>query len=61
MSAAEESLRRAEELLDRLEKTRAKLEVTQEPDDAIEILGELAEIARQVEAELERAKREAAQ
>ncbi len=61
MSAAEESLRRAEELLDRLEQTRERLASTEEPEAAIDILGELAEIAKQVEAELERARREAAQ
>jgi hypothetical protein len=57
--SAEGSLKRAEELLDRLERSRRELESTQEPDRAIEILGELAEIAKQVEAELNRAKLEA--
>ena len=38
---------------------RAKLEATEDPDEAIKILSELAEIARQVETELERARREA--
>ena len=56
---AEESLRRAEELLERLERTRQELESTQDADRAIEILSELAEIARDVEAELNRAKQEA--
>lgn len=55
--SAEDALTRAEELLDRLERTRAKLEETKEPEAAIDILGELAEIARQVEVELERARR----
>ncbi len=59
MSSAEESLRRAEELLERLERTRERLESTQEPEAAIDILAELAEIAKQVEAEIARAKREA--
>jgi poly(A) polymerase Pap1 len=54
---AEDALTRAEELLDRLERTRAKLEETKEPEAAIDILGELAEIARQVVVELERARR----
>jgi poly(A) polymerase Pap1 len=58
-SSSEESLRRAENLLERLEKTRQELETTQDPDRAIEILSELAEIAKEVEAELARAKREA--
>jgi hypothetical protein len=59
---AEDSLRRAEELLDRLERTRAELEKVAESQDseaAIEVLTELAEIAKEVEAELTRAKREA--
>ena len=56
---AEESLRRAEGLLERLEHARAKLEATSDPEEAIEILGELAEIAKQVEAEIEQARREA--
>ena len=57
--SSEDSLKRAEELLDRLERARAKLEQTKDPDEAITILGELAEIAKEVEAELARAKREA--
>jgi hypothetical protein len=56
---AEDSLRRAEDLLEQLEKARARLEQTEDPEAAIEVLGELAEIAKQVEAELARARREA--
>jgi hypothetical protein len=56
---AEESLRRAEELLERLEQARAKLEATSDPEEAIDVLGELAEIAKQVEAQIEQARREA--
>jgi hypothetical protein len=54
---AEDALQRAEGLLERLERTRKELESTQDPDRAIEILSELAEIAREVEAELARAKK----
>jgi len=60
--SAEESLKRAEALLERLEATRGELERVAEQDDAeaaIDILGELADLARQVEAELNRARREA--
>jgi hypothetical protein len=57
--SADESLKRAEDLLERLERTRQELESTQDPDRAIEILSELAEIAKQVEAELAQAKKEA--
>jgi energy-converting hydrogenase A subunit M len=56
---ADESLSNAEELLARLEAARARLDETQDPDQAIEILQELAEIAKEVEAELQRAKRAA--
>ena len=59
MSGAEDALTKAEELLDRLERTRIRLEETKDPEAAIDILGELAEIAKQVETELERARREA--
>jgi len=61
VSAAEDSLKRAEALLERLEKTRERLEATQDPDVAIDILAELADIAKQVEAELEQARRDAAE
>ena len=57
--SADETLKRAEDLLARLERTRQDLAQTQDPDRAIEILSELAEIAKEVEAELARAKREA--
>jgi hypothetical protein len=57
--SAEDSLRRAEALLEQLEQTRARLEQTKDPEAAIEVLSELAEIAKQVEAELSRARREA--
>ena len=56
---ADESLSNAENLLARLESARARLEETQDPDQAIEILQELAELAKEVEGELQRAKRAA--
>jgi hypothetical protein len=56
---AEDSLNNAENLLARLEAARARLDDTQDPDQAIEILQELAELAKEVEAELQRAKRAA--
>jgi hypothetical protein len=55
----EDPLQQAESLLERLERTRQELESTQDPDRAIEILSELAEIAKEVEAALARAKKEA--
>ena len=59
MSSAEERLKSAEELLDWLEQTRIRLEGTKDPDEAIEILSELADIAKQIEVQLQQAKREA--
>jgi hypothetical protein len=56
---AEESLDKADDLLARLESARAELEETNDPDQAIEILQELAELAKEVEGELQRAKRAA--
>jgi len=57
--SADESLNNAEDLLARLEAARARLEQTEDPEQAMEILQELAEVAKQVEAELQRAKRAA--
>ena len=60
--SAEESLQRAEELLAKLEETRADLERLSEAEDvdgAIDALTRLSELAKQVEAELQRARREA--
>ena len=59
---AEESLARAEELLVRLEKTRAELEQLSQADDAeraLDVLTELAELSKAIEEELQKAKREA--
>ena len=53
----EENLTRAEQLLERLEQALGRLEATTDPDQAIEILSELSEIAKDVEAEIARAKR----
>jgi hypothetical protein len=46
-------------LADRLEAARGRLEETEDPEQAVEILGELSELAKQVEAELQRARRQA--
>jgi hypothetical protein len=64
MSSADESLERAEELLARLEATRAELDQLAEseggsPERALEIMGELKDLATSVQEELERAKRAA--
>ena len=60
MSTADESLTKAEQLLARLEATRAELEqlaAANDADRALEVLGELAELAKEVEDELEKARR----
>jgi hypothetical protein len=62
--ATEDSLNRAEELLARLEAARGELdklaaEEGGSPERALELLGELSELAKGVEDELERAKRAA--
>jgi hypothetical protein len=57
--SSEESLANAENLLARLESARTQLEHTDDPERAIAILQELADLAKEVEAELQRAKRSA--
>jgi hypothetical protein len=62
--SADEALTRAEELLARVEAVRAELEQLGEgesgsPERAIELLGELSELAKAVEDELTRAQRAA--
>jgi hypothetical protein len=62
--AAEDSLNRAEEILARLEAARGELDKLASegggsPERALELLGELSELAKSVEEELERAKRAA--
>ena len=56
--SADETLKRAEDLLARLERTRQDLAATEDPDRAVEILNELAQIAKEVESELTRARHE---
>jgi hypothetical protein len=53
----EQNLERAEELLERLDEARSRLEAATDPDQEIEILSELSEIAKDVEAEIAKAKR----
>ena len=56
---ADDSLRRAEQLLTRVEEVRARLDTTEDPERALDVLAELAHLAKEVEAEIQRAKREA--
>jgi hypothetical protein len=52
-------LARASDLLERLETARVKLEQTEDPDAAVDLLAEIAELAKEAHAEIERARREA--
>jgi len=59
VSSAEDALAQAEELLARLDRARERLESTEDPETAIEVLGELNEIAKQIESAVSEAKRRA--
>jgi hypothetical protein len=57
--SADEALARAEELLERLKATRDELErmaASEDAESAVEVLTELADLAKEVEAELTRAR-----
>jgi hypothetical protein len=59
VSSADEALGRAEELLERLKATRDELErlaAAEDAESAVEVLTELAELAKEVEAELAKAR-----
>ena len=58
MSESPDPLDRASVLLDRLEEARAKLEQEDDPDKAVELLGEITELAKEAHAEIERSRRE---
>jgi hypothetical protein len=50
---------RLQQLLDRLEAARVELEQTDDAERAVAILQDLAQLANEVQAEVERARREA--
>ena len=61
MTTPDEALARAEELLERLNGKREELErlaaaETVDGEAAVDVIGELAELARQIEGELTRAR-----
>ena len=61
MSGVDEALTKAEELLAQLNERRGELERLAEADEvdgdaAVDLIAELAELARQIEAELTRAR-----
>jgi hypothetical protein len=55
----DDSLTRVEELYTRLQAARAKLEATDDPESAIDVVAELSEISKQVEEEIARIRRDA--
>ena len=57
--SADESLTKAEDLLARLEAARQRLDATEDPEQAIEVLQELRDLAKEVEEELQRARQAA--
>jgi hypothetical protein len=59
VNAAADPLDRASELLGQLEEKRAQLESTEDPDAAVDLLGEITDLAKEAHAEIERARREA--
>lgn len=48
---------RLRELLERLEAAGARLEASEAPDDAVDVLQELSELAKEVQATIEQARR----
>ena len=60
MSANEpDAVARLEDLLAKVEAARAELETADDPERAVQVLQELADLAKEVQAEVERARREA--
>jgi hypothetical protein len=53
-----DSVARLQDLLQRLEVTLGELESTEDSEQAVERLGDMAELAREVQAEIDRARRE---
>jgi predicted ribosome quality control (RQC) complex YloA/Tae2 family protein len=54
-----ESVARLQELLERLEKARTQLEATEgDPEQAVDVLQSLADLAKEIQAEIDLARRE---
>jgi hypothetical protein len=53
-----ETTARLRGLLDRLEETRRRLEQAEDADEAVDLLQDLAQLAKETQAEIERARRE---
>lgn len=54
MGDPEATTLRLQELLDRLEAARGRLEAAQDSDAAVDVLQELVDLAKEVQAEIER-------
>ncbi|MGH3057496.1 MAG: hypothetical protein ACRDPP_04575 [Gaiellaceae bacterium] len=54
-----DAVARLQELLDKVEAARGELEGVEDPERAVEVLQELADLAKEVQAEVERARRDA--
>jgi hypothetical protein len=54
-----DAVARLQELLEKVESARAELETADDPERAVQVLQELADLAKEVQAEVERARREA--
>jgi hypothetical protein len=48
-----------QELLEKVEAARSELEKADDPERAVQVLQELADLSKEVQAEVERARREA--
>jgi hypothetical protein len=59
VSEQPDAVARLQELLEKVESARAQLEATDDPERAVEVLQELAGLAKEVQAEVENARREA--
>jgi hypothetical protein len=57
--AGEDAITRAEALQARLDELRARLESSEDPQQAVDAITELAQIAKEIEIELERARKAA--
>jgi hypothetical protein len=55
----QDAVARLQDLLEKVESARAQLEGTEDPERAVQILQELSDLAKEVQAEVERARREA--
>jgi hypothetical protein len=53
-----ESVARLQQLLERLEQARRQLEATDDPEQAVDVLQSLAELAKEIQSEIDLARRE---